>query len=60
MKIIDGHICNGGRKIKGLIIKYPLIFCSLCHYNGSIDIQMTEEHIDAYNKELLENIKENK
>jgi len=56
MKLVDGHICNGGGRIKGWIRKYPYILCSLCH-GKSIDVKMKEESIDAYNQNLLEKIK---
>lgn len=48
IKIIDGHICKGQ-----LIRKYPSILCSLCQHGESIDVQMTEEKIDAYNQKFL-------
>jgi len=60
MSLIDGHVCNGGGKIKGLIRKYPSFVCSLCRGDGSesTDIHMSEKNIDIYNQKLLDKIGE--
>ena len=48
---IHGHFCDG-TKLK-LIIKYPSLLCSRCRGN-SMEVEMSEEDIDAYNKTLEE------
>lgn len=54
---IEGHKCPAH---KGRIMKYPCILCSLClPGQGGVDIVMTEEAIDEYNREIENKCLEN-
>jgi len=50
---MDAHICQYG-KYPGCIRKYPSGLCSLCGGRYAVEVSISEENIDRYNKKFLD------
>jgi len=48
---IEGHVCQGSL-YPGTIKKFPFMLCSMCTKEG-VDVVMSEQEINDYNKEII-------
>jgi len=46
---MEAHLCKGK-----YIRKYPSIFCSMCMGIGAVELELSNEEINEYNKKLME------